>query len=168
MASTALCSVIRHLHRLVGAGPSGGLVDADLLQRFLSQRDEAAFEVLVWRHGPMVWNVCQRVLHHRHDVEDAFQATFLAFVREADSIRERSSLSGWLYRVAYRVALKAKAKAARHARQWPVGRPRGVRHGPAEGTLAVPAARGQDHDDLLDDRATRWRGPDGLPLPGRP
>src|SRR5207244_12309602 len=116
MTSTALRTIIHHLHRLVGARPSGGLADAELLERFQSQRDEAAFEVLVWRHGPMVWNVCQRMLHHRHDVEDAFQATFLAFVREADSIRERSSLSGWLYRVAYRVALKAKAKAARHAR----------------------------------------------------
>src|SRR6266852_2005742 len=116
MTSTALRSVIRHLYRLVGAGPVGGLADADLLQRFLSQRDEAAFEVLVWRHGPMVWNVCQRLLHHHHDAEDAFQATFLAFVREADSIRTRTSLSGWLYKVAYRVALKAKARAARQAR----------------------------------------------------
>jgi hypothetical protein len=67
MTSTALRSVIRHLHRLVGGGPSGSLADADLLQRFLSQRDEAAFEVLIWRHGPMVWNVCQRLLHHQHD-----------------------------------------------------------------------------------------------------
>src|SRR5437879_799712 len=116
MASTALRSIIRHLHRLVGTGSAGGLADADLLQRFLRRRDEAAFEVLVWRHGPMVWNVCRRLLHHEHDAEDAFQATFLAFVREADGIRERASLSSWLYKVAYRIALKARARAIQQAR----------------------------------------------------
>src|SRR5947208_16039345 len=116
MANTALRTFIRHLHRLVGTGSVGGLADADLLQRFLSQRDEAAFEVLVWRHGPMVWNVCQRVLHHQHDAEDAFQATFLAFMRKASTIRQHTSLSSWLYKVAYRVALKAKARMDQRAR----------------------------------------------------
>src|SRR6266851_4333308 len=116
MTSTTLRSVIQQLHRLVGAGPAGGLADADLLQRFLSQLDQAAFEVLIWRHGPMVWNVCQRLLHHQHDAEDAFQATFLAFVRKAGSIRRPNSLGSWLYKVAYRVALRARVKAAQQAR----------------------------------------------------
>jgi RNA polymerase sigma factor (sigma-70 family) len=117
MASSALRTVIRHLHRLLAGRSVGGLAEADLLERFVAQRDEAAFEVLVWRHGPMVWNVCQRLLHHTQDTEDAFQATFLAFVREAHRIRERTSLSSWLYKVAYRVALKAKARAAQKARR---------------------------------------------------
>src|SRR5438876_12250178 len=117
MTSTGLHNVIRHLHRLVGGGPAGGLADADLLQRFVTHRNEAAFEVLIWRHGPMVWNVCQRLLHHQHDAEDAFQATFLALVRKAGSIRQPGSLSSWLYKVAYRVALRARGKVAHRARR---------------------------------------------------
>jgi RNA polymerase sigma factor (sigma-70 family) len=116
MAHTTLHTFIRQMHRLIGRRAAGGLADVELLQRFIAQNDEAAFEVLVWRHGPMVWNVCQRVLRNSHDVEDAFQATFLVFVRKAGSIRLHTSLSSWLYQVAYRVALKAKARTAQRTR----------------------------------------------------
>src|SRR5207245_6177275 len=97
-----LSSVLRHLRRLMVRQCDGGLSDAQLLERFARQRDEAAFEVLVWRHGAMVLGVCQRVLHHRHDAEDAVQATFLALVRQARSISRRASVGSWLHKVAYR------------------------------------------------------------------
>src|SRR5262245_15351625 len=105
--------VIRHLRRLVGPLSAGGLTDRHLLERFVTHRDEAAFEVLVWRHGTLVWNVCRRVLHHTQDAEDAFQATFLALVRKAASIGKRESVGSWLYKVAYRVALRARSRAVR-------------------------------------------------------
>jgi RNA polymerase sigma factor (sigma-70 family) len=92
------------------------LPDAELLKRFAQARDEAAFELLVWRHGPMVLSVCRRLLHHEQDAEDAFQATFLALVRKADRIAKRESLGSWLYKVAYRVALRARAKGLSRAR----------------------------------------------------
>src|SRR5439155_19785925 len=92
--------------------------DADLLERFVGQRDEAAFEVLLWRHGPKVLGVCRRVLRHEQDAEDAFQATFLILARKARSIGKRQAVGSWLYRVAYRVALRARQVAAtRTARQ---------------------------------------------------
>jgi len=86
--------------------------DGQLLQGFAERREEAAFETLVERHGPMVLGVCRRVLHQVHDAEDAFQATFLALARKADSIKTES-IGGWLYRVAYRLAIKLKARSAR-------------------------------------------------------
>jgi RNA polymerase sigma factor (sigma-70 family) len=67
----------------------------------------------VHRHGPMVWDVCRRVLHDYHDAEDAFQATFLVFVRKAASIASRELLANWLYGVAHQTALKARATATR-------------------------------------------------------
>src|SRR5205814_6651075 len=91
----------------------GGLSDAALLERFAVSRDEAAFEVLVWRHGPMVLGVCRRALGKHHDAEDAMQATFLALARQAGSIGKRASLAGWLYRVAYRTALRARRQAGK-------------------------------------------------------
>src|SRR5262249_1365227 len=86
-----------------------------LLQRWLARRDEAAFELLLWRHGPMVLALCRRLLRHAQDAEDAFQATFLTLVRKAGSIANREALAAWLYKVAYRVALRARAAAATRA-----------------------------------------------------
>src|SRR3954454_10212936 len=88
-------------------------MDDDLLDRFVSQGDEAAFEAMMARHGPMILGVCRNVLDDPHDAEDAFQATFLVLARKAASIRDRGVLGAWLYGVAYRVASRAKRDAAR-------------------------------------------------------
>lgn len=87
--------------------------DADLLARYVSDRDERAFEELVRRHGPLVWSVCRHLLAHHADAEDAFQAVFLALVRSAGSIRDGRALPAWLHGVAMRVAEKAKRSAVR-------------------------------------------------------
>jgi len=103
-----LASILQHLRRVVVQRTDGGLSDAQLLERFVRQRDEAAFEVLVWRHGPMVLGVACRVVGNLHDAEDVLQATFLALVRQARLISRRESLGAWLYQVAYRTALRAR------------------------------------------------------------
>jgi RNA polymerase sigma factor (sigma-70 family) len=61
----------------------------------------------------MVLGVCQSVLHNLHDAEDAFQAAFLLLAKKAGSIHRREAVSGWLYRVAYHLAVRAQATAAR-------------------------------------------------------
>lgn len=112
MARATLVPVIRCLRSLATRGELGA-TDAQLLDRYVHQRDEAAFELLVWRHGTMVYGVCQRILGHRQDAEDAFQAAFLALVRKAGSLRKREALGGWLYRVASRIARRSRAETAR-------------------------------------------------------
>jgi RNA polymerase sigma factor (sigma-70 family) len=100
---------------MLEAQGAGILPDAQLLERFVSQSDEAAFEVLVWRHGPLVLRLCRRILRHEQDAEDAFQATFLMLVRKARCIGKRQAVASWLYKVAYRIALEAKARATKRA-----------------------------------------------------
>jgi RNA polymerase sigma factor (sigma-70 family) len=113
MRPAQLRAVLGYLHRVANPD-SGSPDDTQLLKRWRNQRDPAAFEVLVWRHGALVWNLCRRILRREQDVEDAFQATFLTFLRKADSIGQGRFLSSWLYRVAYRTALGARAASARH------------------------------------------------------
>jgi RNA polymerase sigma factor (sigma-70 family) len=105
--------VLPHLCRLIGPQFGGERSDRELLERFLGERDAAAFAALVRRHGPTVLGVCRRILNNVHDAEDAFQATFLVLVRKGRSIAKREALGSFLYGVAYRVALKARADAVR-------------------------------------------------------
>src|SRR5271154_6627981 len=113
-----MTKVIDYIRRIVLAGGEADLTDGQLLECFVTHRDEAAVAALVRRHGPMVWSVCRRVLRSHHDIEDAFQATFLVLVRKAASISPREMVANWLYGVAHRTALKARAsKAKRQARE---------------------------------------------------
>jgi multidrug efflux system membrane fusion protein len=95
----------------------GGVSDAELLQRFVATRDEAAFELLLWRHAGLVFGVCRRVLRDVHDAEDAFQATMLILARRAGRIRKQDALAGWLYKVAYHTSLTLRGKRARRMAQ---------------------------------------------------
>ncbi len=116
MASGYPGDAVRQINRLFRDGTAAALTDGQLLERFATRRPEAAeaaFEALVSRHGPMVLRVARGVLRDPHDVEDAFQATFLVLVRKAHAIGERELLGPWLYGVAHRVALKARGVAAK-------------------------------------------------------
>jgi RNA polymerase sigma factor (sigma-70 family) len=106
-------AVLQQLRRAATRGHEEDGSDAQLLERFIRRREEAAFAALLRRHGPMVLGVCRGILRHRHDVEDAFQATFLVLVQKAASIRRPEVVGGWLYEVAYHVALKAQTRTAR-------------------------------------------------------
>lgn len=106
-------AVYRQMHRLFDVGTTSGATEGQLLDRFVTRRDEAAFEALVARHGPMVLGICRRMLQNPRDVEDAFQATFLVLVRRAASIRDRELLGNWLYGVARRVSVRSRSKRAK-------------------------------------------------------
>jgi RNA polymerase sigma factor (sigma-70 family) len=113
MAIETMGAALRQINRLFAEGVVAGLSDAQLLERFLNQGDAWAFEALVGRHGPMVLSVCRGILRDPHDVEDAFQATFLVLVKKSSTIRGREALAGWLHQVAQRVAIQANTAAAR-------------------------------------------------------
>ena len=105
--------VVHQLRHLFAGNSIAGVSEWQLLHRYLDRRDEVAFEAIVSRHGPMVLGVCRRVLGDARDVEDAFQATFLILARKGGTLGEGDPVGHWLYGVAYRVALRARASAAR-------------------------------------------------------
>ncbi len=113
MAASRLERVVQTLRQVVSPREEADLTDGQLLETYVRTREEAAFAALVRRHGPMVWGVCWRTLDSHHDVEDAFQATFLVLVRKAASLREREKVANWLYGVALQTARKARATSLR-------------------------------------------------------
>jgi RNA polymerase sigma factor (sigma-70 family) len=126
MAAIPLHQAVRQLRGVVARQHIGGLPEADLWQRYVHERDEAAFETLVRRHGPMVLAVCRRILRNEQDAEDAFQATFLVLVRRAGSLHSPSTIASWLHGVAYRTALQARRAAARRRVKEAMALPRPV------------------------------------------
>src|SRR5437879_9772947 len=106
--ASSMSSVIQHLRKAASLREDAEWTDGQLLERFVKNHDRAALEVLVHRHGRMVWGVCCRILRHGPDAEDAFQASFLVLVRRANAA-PRDTVANWLYGVALHTALKARA-----------------------------------------------------------
>src|SRR5262249_37815650 len=126
MTATQAHAVLRHLREFVATEGTGALTDRQLLEQFTTRHEEAAFAALVRRHAPLVLGVCRRVLRHEQDAEDAFQATFLVLARKANEVGRQGSVAGWLHRVAYHAALRARARATgreQHERQAPPRQP---------------------------------------------
>jgi RNA polymerase sigma factor (sigma-70 family) len=96
-----------------GKGVPADLPDGMLLRRFVAGQEQAAFTALVQRHERFVLNVCQRVLGDSQAAQDASQHTFMVLARKAGMFDKHSQLGGWLYKVAYYVALRLRAVTAR-------------------------------------------------------
>src|SRR5258708_6869306 len=101
------------LRRVVLVRGTAERTDGQLLSAFIAERDGDAFAALVRRHGPMVLGVARRVIGEPHTADDAFQAVFLVLARRASAVRPREQVGNWLYGVAYRRAMKARAVLAR-------------------------------------------------------
>jgi RNA polymerase sigma factor (sigma-70 family) len=155
MATSAGTKLRKQLRGLVAAQCPGQHSDMYLLQQFISERDEAAFAALVKRHGAMVLGVCRSVLKHQHDAEDAFQAAFLVLANQAATIRKQDSLGSWLHGVAYRLAVKAGAKAGRRRESpLPVDDPVAA----SSDDLTLRELRGIVHEEL-DRLGDKFRAP---------
>src|SRR5260370_29808188 len=113
MMKTTTSPILQLIRRSVEDQRVKVLTDQELLGRFRSERDEAAFHTLLRRHGSMVLDVCRNVLGNEADAEDAFQTTFLILAQKAGAIRNQASVGSWLHGVAYRTALKARAGTAK-------------------------------------------------------
>src|SRR5262245_26982726 len=113
MTRSGLGQVARWVRRFWGQPGYQELTDRELLRKYVRDRDEEAFAVILRRHGAWVLSLCRRVLGSDQDAEDAFQATWLVLARKAGSLRPGGILSNWLHGVAYKTALKARTHAWR-------------------------------------------------------
>jgi RNA polymerase sigma factor (sigma-70 family) len=102
-------TLLRFIDKMAGRVRVSTDADTDLLERFVVTRDNHSFAEIVDRHGQMVLQVCLRVLGHSADAEDAAQAVFLVLAQKAGTLRDRQALPAWLFGVARRTAMKARA-----------------------------------------------------------
>jgi RNA polymerase sigma factor (sigma-70 family) len=148
-----MTAVIDFIRRIV-VSELRGAPDAELLGRFLTARDEAAFTAVVCKHGPMVYRVCRGVLRNTADAEDAAQATFLVLAQKASSVRKHDSLPSWLHGVAFRTARKLRAAIARRRARESLA----VAPGVAAEDLTVREAGEMLHAEL-EKLPPRYKGP---------
>jgi RNA polymerase sigma factor (sigma-70 family) len=146
-------ALLRQLRTLYNIGTIGELTDGQLLERFATDRDEAAelaFSALVERHEAMVWRVCLAIIRDRHDAEDAFQATFLVLIRKARSLWVRDSLGPWLHQVACRTASCLRATVLRRRKH---ERHRAEIQG--DRSIEIPTPRDPDRDAAVHEEVDR-------------
>ena len=116
MARNQLENAVASLRSMVAAPAAKDQNDRELIRAYLSNNDQVAFAALVKRYGPLVFGVCKRLLPHREDVEDCFQAVFIVLARHATALSKRTSLAGWLHRVSHRIALNCRRADIRRGR----------------------------------------------------
>jgi DNA-directed RNA polymerase specialized sigma24 family protein len=143
MATGQLQGVVSYLRRAVSPRDGAGASDAQLLQRYATQQDEPAFELLVWRHAQLVLGTARRVVADEQTAEDCFQAVFLALAQAAEGVGRSGSVGGWLCKVAYRVARKARVLAQSERRGRFGYLAVGWVRGPGEPRWPCPRAWGQ-------------------------
>lgn len=160
MPDQPLHGILHYLQQVATRGDHAHVPDGQLLVRFVTERDEAAFELLVWRHSKMVYGVCRRLLRDTSLAEDAFQAAFLTLARRASSIGNHDCLGGWLYKVAYRVALEARARSSkRAARELPLPEGAAATAGPDPGQVVEQQELRQVIDEEIQRLPEKYRLP---------
>ena len=124
--------------------------DHQLLQRFGDHQDQAAFGLIVKRHGEMVQRLCRGIGLRDHDIDDVFQATFLVVAQRARTLQWPESLGPFIHGTAYRLAMKVlrfsrQQRANEQAAAKPESRSEGAG---AEGEASVSETQGLIHSEL--------------------
>lgn len=111
------------------------------LMRLFQEGDEDAFQELVRRYMEPIVSFVTRMLNDREKAVDVAQETFVNVFTHADGYRPVASFTGWLYRIAYNLAIN---EIRRQKRQ------------PAVSLDAItePDAEGRPRMEARDDRAT--------------
>src|SRR5439155_12414550 len=131
---------------MAGLSKTRELSDRQLLEEF-ADGDETAFTALVDRYGGLVMGVCQRVLQHTQDSEDAFQATFMVLARKAGKVAWKETVANWLHGVACRISFQIRRENARRRAE--------PRKGPVEPAVNGPDPSWSELKPVLDEERAR-------------
>src|SRR5580698_9909802 len=92
--------------------------DLALIQEYADHGSETAFAGLVQRHINLVYSVALRFTGNSPDAQDVTQAVFIILAQKAASLRQRTTLTGWLYKTTRFTARQLlRTRARRQARE---------------------------------------------------
>ncbi len=91
--------------------------DFELLQRWASARDEAAFAEIVARHTGLVLGTARRRWSSQHLAEEVSQRVFTMLARKAGKLPQLASLGAWLHRATVLESTHLARREAIHTRK---------------------------------------------------
>jgi RNA polymerase sigma-70 factor, ECF subfamily len=130
-----------------GKGDPGRPAEKDReLVYSIKHGDPAAWQRMVMQYQARVHATAARILRNEAEAEECTQEIFLKVYNHIQSFREESSLSTWIYQIAYRTSLNRRAEMNR--RQRAVACERDPDALPAEGASPEAAASRRELADL--------------------
>jgi uncharacterized protein (TIGR03435 family) len=92
--------------------------DMSLIQEYADRGSDIAFAGMVHQHINLVYSVALRFTGNALDAQDVTQAVFIILARKATSLRQRTTLTGWLYETTRFTARQLlRTRARRQARE---------------------------------------------------
>lgn len=92
------------------------VIDEHAELHLISNQNQAAFEALYLRYHPRIFRFVLRMLQSPDLAEEVTSDTLHAVWTSAGSFQGKSSVSTWIFGIAYRTALKAIRSRKRHTR----------------------------------------------------
>ncbi|HPQ71037.1 MAG TPA: sigma-70 family RNA polymerase sigma factor [bacterium] len=89
--------------------------DKTLVKRFVEEKDEFAYEVLVKKYQRMVYFLALKVVGGHEDADEIVQKTFISVYKNLGRFEGRSSLKTWIFRIAMNYSKNLIRDRARHA-----------------------------------------------------
>jgi RNA polymerase sigma factor (sigma-70 family) len=80
----------------------------------VGEGDQEAWDEIIERYSPLVWNICVHYQLNRHDIDDVGQSVWLLLVENIGSLREAAALPGWLATTTRRECLRILRAGRRH------------------------------------------------------
>lgn len=80
-------------------GNFSGLSDENIVEFFINEKSEAAFEEIFNRYVNKIYGLALRITRDPNHAEEIVQEVFLTLTRKIDTFRGESKFSSWLYRI---------------------------------------------------------------------
>jgi len=92
--------ILDTLHKVSNnSGSQEELSDNELIDKFVNNNDDKAFELIVGRYMEKIYNLAYRITRDHYKSEDVLQEVYITLIKKLHTFRGESKFSSWLYRV---------------------------------------------------------------------
>lgn len=92
--------ILDTLHKVSNnSGSQDELSDNELIDKFVNNNDDKAFELIVGRYMEKIYNLAYRITRDHYKSEDVLQEVYITLIKKLHTFRGESKFSSWLYRI---------------------------------------------------------------------